>query len=196
MARLQPLVFLAHRCLGEIHLLEVLAENQITIPELGTVRAEAPPFTLITSNRTREVHDALKRRCLYHWVEFPDVERELQIVRLKAPGASERLVRQVVELEDGSRWFTQARTVSPQGGRVGQVRAQFAIGLGLDASLAAPLAASHGFDLRQGHATPIGLGCTTCTRADCPQRAAPPASRALVFNERERGVSPFVFAWD
>jgi MoxR-like ATPase len=78
-------------------LLEVLAENQITIPELGTVRATAPPFTLITSNRTREVHDALKRRCLYHWVEFPDVERELQIVRLKAPGASERLYRQVVE---------------------------------------------------------------------------------------------------
>jgi MoxR-like ATPase len=78
-------------------LLEVLAENQITIPELGTIRATAPPFTLITSNRTREIHDALKRRCLYHWVEFPDVERELQIVRLKAPGASERLYRQVVE---------------------------------------------------------------------------------------------------
>jgi len=78
-------------------LLEVLAENQITIPELGTVRASAPPITLITSNRTREIHDALKRRCLYHWVEFPDVERELQIVRLKAPGASERLYRQVVE---------------------------------------------------------------------------------------------------
>jgi MoxR-like ATPase len=78
-------------------LLEVLAESQITIPELGTVRAEAPPFTLITSNRTREVHDALKRRCLFRWVEFPDVERELQIVRLKAPGASERLYRQEVE---------------------------------------------------------------------------------------------------
>jgi predicted transcriptional regulator len=109
------------------------------------------------------------------------------------PGA---LVRQLVELEDASRWFTQARTVSPQGGRVGQVRAQFAIGLGLDASLAAPLAASRGFDLRQGNATPIGLGCPACTRADCPQRAAPPASRVLVFNERERGVSPFVFAED
>jgi MoxR-like ATPase len=78
-------------------LLEVLAENQITVPELGTIRASAPPITLITSNRTREIHDALKRRCLYHWVEFPDVERELQIVRLKAPGASERLGRQVVE---------------------------------------------------------------------------------------------------
>ena len=78
-------------------LLEVLAENQITVPELGTIRAVAPPITLITSNRTREVHDALKRRCLYHWVGFPDVERELQIVRLKAPGASGRLSQQVVE---------------------------------------------------------------------------------------------------
>lgn len=78
-------------------LLEVLAENQITIPELGPVKASAPPITIITSNRTREIHDALKRRCLYHWVEFPDVERELDIVRRKAPGASERLYRQVVE---------------------------------------------------------------------------------------------------
>ena len=78
-------------------LLEVLAENQLTIPEYGTVRAEAPPITLITSNRTREIHDALKRRCLYHWVDFPSVERELEIVRLKAPGASERLYVQVVE---------------------------------------------------------------------------------------------------
>ncbi len=81
----------------DAYLLEVLAENQITIPELGVIRAAAPPITLITSNRTREVHDALKRRCLYHWVEFPNVERELQIVRIKAPGASERLARQVVE---------------------------------------------------------------------------------------------------
>jgi MoxR-like ATPase len=78
-------------------LLEVLAENQLTIPEYGTVVAAAPPITLITSNRTREIHDALKRRCLYHWVAFPSVERELDIVRLKAPGASERLYRQVVE---------------------------------------------------------------------------------------------------
>lgn len=78
-------------------LLEVLAENQITVPELGTVRASAPPITLITSNRTREIHDALKRRCLYHWVEFPSLERELEIVRLKAPGAAERLRLQAVE---------------------------------------------------------------------------------------------------
>jgi XRE family transcriptional regulator, fatty acid utilization regulator len=106
------------------------------------------------------------------------------------------LVRQLVELEDQSRWFTLARTVSPQGSRIGQARAQFAIGLGLDAKLAAPLAAARGFDLARGEAMPIGLGCRQCTRPDCPQRAAPPAARALVFNERERGVSPFAFVGD
>ena len=78
-------------------LLEVLAENQLTIPEFGTIKASAPPITIITSNRTREIHDALKRRCLYHWVDFPSVESELEIVRLKAPGAADRLYVQVVE---------------------------------------------------------------------------------------------------
>ncbi len=79
-------------------LLEVLAENQLTIPELGTVKAapEAAPIVVITSNRTREIHDALKRRCLYHWVDYPDLERELEIVRIRAPGAPERLAAQVV----------------------------------------------------------------------------------------------------
>jgi MoxR-like ATPase len=79
-------------------LLEVLAENQLTIPELGTVKAspQATPIVVITSNRTREIHDALKRRCLYHWVDYPSVERELEIVRLRAPGASERLYAEVV----------------------------------------------------------------------------------------------------
>jgi MoxR-like ATPase len=80
-------------------LLEVLAENQLTIPELGTVQAsaQATPIVVITSNRTREIHDALKRRCLYHWVDYPSVERELEIVRIRAPGASERLYGEVVE---------------------------------------------------------------------------------------------------
>jgi MoxR-like ATPase len=79
-------------------LLEVLAENQLTIPELGTVKAAAgaAPIVVITSNRTREIHDALKRRCLYHWVDYPDAPRELEIVRIRAPGASERLYEQVV----------------------------------------------------------------------------------------------------
>ncbi len=106
------------------------------------------------------------------------------------------LVRQLVELEDGTRWFTLARTVSPQGGHIGQVRAQFSIGIGVEAGLAATMAAARGFDLKHGEATPVGLGCRTCLRQNCPQRAAPPASRPLVFNERERGVSPFAFVGD
>jgi MoxR-like ATPase len=81
----------------EAYLLEILAEYQITVPELGTIKALHPPRVIITSNRTREIRDALKRRCLYHWVEFPDVHRELAIVRLKAPGAAEALSRQAVE---------------------------------------------------------------------------------------------------
>jgi len=80
----------------EAFLLEVLADGQVTIPELGTIRAERPPIVVITTNRTREIHDALKRRCLYHWVDYPDAERELAIVRLKVPGAAARLAEEVV----------------------------------------------------------------------------------------------------
>ncbi len=79
----------------EAFLLEVLADYSVTVPELGTFRAAEPPVVVLTSNRTRDVHDALKRRCLYHWVEHPSFEREVAIVRLKAPEAEERLVRQV-----------------------------------------------------------------------------------------------------
>jgi MoxR-like ATPase len=79
----------------EAFLLEVLADYSVTVPELGTFRAEEPPLVVLTSNRTRDVHDALKRRCLYHWVEHPDFEREVAIVRLKAPEAGEKLARQV-----------------------------------------------------------------------------------------------------
>ncbi|MBA3896613.1 MAG: DUF2083 domain-containing protein, partial [Sphingomonadaceae bacterium] len=107
-----------------------------------------------------------------------------------------RLVASLVELEDGGRWFTLARTVTPQGSRIGGVRAEFAVGIGLSADLAAPLAAARGIDLKRGEATPIGPGCKRCTRPACPQRSAPPAGRALIFNERERGLSPFAFAWD
>ena len=80
----------------EAFLLEVLGDYQITIPEMGTVKAAHPPIVVITSNRTREVHDALKRRCLYHWVGYPTAERELAIVRTKVPGVSEKLSEQVV----------------------------------------------------------------------------------------------------
>jgi len=80
----------------EAFLLEVLADFQVTIPELGTVKAAQPPIVVITSNRTREIHDALKRRCLYHWVGYPTAERELAIVRAKVPGISKRLSAEVV----------------------------------------------------------------------------------------------------
>ena len=80
----------------EAFLLEVLSDFQVTIPELGTIKAEEPPIVIITSNRTREVHDALKRRCLYHWVGYPDAKRELEIVKARRPGASEALAKEVV----------------------------------------------------------------------------------------------------
>jgi MoxR-like ATPase len=80
----------------EAYLLEVLSDFQITIPEMGTIKAEQPPIVVITSNRTREIHDALKRRCFYYWVDYPDARRELEILRIKAPGAAEALSREVV----------------------------------------------------------------------------------------------------
>ncbi len=80
----------------EAYLLEVLSDFQITIPEIGTIAAQQPPIVIITSNRTREIHDALKRRCLYYWVDYPNAERELTILRSKVPGCEETLSRQVV----------------------------------------------------------------------------------------------------
>jgi MoxR-like ATPase len=80
----------------EAYLLEVLSDFQITIPEIGTVKAPQPPIVIVTSNRTREIHDALKRRCLYHWVDYPDAARELEIIARKVPGAGRRLSREIV----------------------------------------------------------------------------------------------------
>ena len=80
----------------EAFLLEALSDFQVTIPELGTVKAAEPPIVILTSNRTREVHDALKRRCLYHWVDYPDAERELEILKSRAPEVTETLSREVV----------------------------------------------------------------------------------------------------
>ena len=87
----------------EAFLLEVLAEFQITIPELGTIKAAQPPIVILTSNRTREIHDAVKRRCLYHWVGFPDAKRELTILQRRVPGVAEALARQIVGFVQGLR---------------------------------------------------------------------------------------------
>src|SRR6266851_3230324 len=84
-------------------LLELLSDFQISIPELGTIKAKKPPFVVITSNRTREVHDALKRRCLYHWIDYPDLEKEVEIVRARAPEAADGLAREVAALVQGLR---------------------------------------------------------------------------------------------
>jgi MoxR-like ATPase len=81
----------------EAFLLEILSDYSVTVPELGTITAEEPPAVVITSNRTRELHDALKRRCLYHWIDFPDLEREVEIIRLRAPEVSEPLARSVAQ---------------------------------------------------------------------------------------------------
>jgi MoxR-like ATPase len=81
----------------EAYLLEVLSDFQVSIPEIGTIKAKEPPIVVITSNRTREIHDAVKRRCLYHWVDYPDKTREFEIVRRKVPEAVEQLSREVVD---------------------------------------------------------------------------------------------------
>ena len=80
----------------EAYLLELLSEYQISIPEIGTVKAARPPIVIITSNRTREIHDALKRRCFYHWVDYPNADRELEILKVKAPDTRLQLARQIV----------------------------------------------------------------------------------------------------
>lgn len=81
----------------EAFLFELLAEQSVTIPELGTLTADVPPIVILTSNRTRDLHDALKRRCLYHWIDYPDVEHAIRIVRMRAPSAPENLIRQIAE---------------------------------------------------------------------------------------------------
>lgn len=161
---------------------------------LGRVGARGLPFFMLRTDRAGQVSKRYAGASASPLVEAPG---RCPLWNLHAafeqPGT---LARDLIELEDHSRWFTLARTVSPQGGRIGQVRARFVVGLGLEARLAEPLAAARGLDLDKGAATPIGLGCRVCTRPDCPQRSAPPSSRPLVFNDRERGVSPFEFAGD
>ncbi len=94
----------------EAFLLEVLSDFQVTIPELGTIRADEPPIVIITTNRTREIHDALKRRCLYHWVDYPRAAQELEIIRRKVPGCNATLSREIVAYVQRLRRSTSSRT--------------------------------------------------------------------------------------
>ena len=160
---------------------------------LQRVGARGLPFFMIRIDRAGQ---ASKRYAGASGAALVEADGRCPLWRLHAaferPG---RIERDLVELEDGSRWFTLSRTVHPQGRRAGDVGAEFVVGLGLAAELAGSLALAHGLDLT-GAATPIGLGCRACTRQACPQRSAPPAGRALLFNERERGLSAFSFVGD
>ena len=120
----------------EAFLLEVLADAAVTIPEIGTITAEQPPVVVLTSNRTRELHDALKRRCLYHWIDYPDEEREVAIIRLRAPEASEALARSVAAVVARLRGLDLAKPPGPAEA-IDWARAMAALGLGtMDAAAA------------------------------------------------------------
>jgi MoxR-like ATPase len=113
----------------EAFLLEVLADSAVTIPEIGTIAAPSPPVVVLTSNRTRELHDALKRRCLYHWIDYPDREREIQIIRLRAPEASQALAESVAELVGRLRSLDLAKPPGPAEA-IDWSRALAALGIG------------------------------------------------------------------
>jgi XRE family transcriptional regulator, fatty acid utilization regulator len=170
---------------------EQVAHRLTTLHRVGS---RGLPFFMIRIDRAGQ---SSKRYVGASGSALAEAERRCPLWRVHdafdLPG---RLITQLVSLEDESRWFTLARTVHPQGGRIGGVRAEFAIGLGLAADLATPLAAARGIDLKRGDATPIGLGCTACTRPNCPQRSAPPAGRVLTFSEKERGLTAFSFVGD
>ena len=121
----------------EAFLLEVLSDAAVTIPEIGTISAEAPPVVILTSNRTRELHDALKRRCLYHWIDYPGLERETAIIRLRAPEASDALARSVAEVVARLRELDLVKKPGPAEA-IDWTRALAAIGIGrIDAASAA-----------------------------------------------------------
>jgi predicted transcriptional regulator len=170
---------------------EQIAHRLTTLQRVG---ARGLPFFMIRIDRAGQASKRFSGASA-----SPLTEAEGRCPLWQLHNAFERpgyLVRHLVALDGEGRWFTMARTVHRQGVRVGGVSGEFVVGIGLNAALATPLAAASGIDLKQGEATAIGLGCRACTRPNCPQRSAAPQSRVLIFNDRERGVSPFVFAGD
>ena len=170
--------------------LEQVAHRLTTLQRVG---ARGLPFFMIRIDRAGQ---ASKRLAGASGSILIAAEGRCPLWRLhQATGRPSEIEAQLVELEDGERWFTLSGRVHAQGRGPGGVAGEFAIGLGVPAVQAAALTAARGFDLA-GAATPIGLGCRTCTRAACPQRSAPPAARALTISDRERGVSALSFAGD
>jgi XRE family transcriptional regulator, fatty acid utilization regulator len=169
---------------------EQVAHRLTTLQRVG---ARGLPFFMLRIDRAGQ---ASKRFAGASGAPLVESQGRCPLWRLHAaferPG---RIETDLIELEGGERWFTFARTVHPQSRRAGDVGAEFVVGLGLAAELAGSLALARGTDLT-GRATPVGLGCRQCTRPQCPQRSAPPAGRALLFNERERALSAFSFVGD
>jgi predicted transcriptional regulator len=159
---------------------------------LQRVGARGLPFFLLRVDRAGQVSKRYAGASASPLVEGPGI---CPLWNIFEAFARDEILSHLVELEDGSRWFTLARAVHPQGARVTSVPARFVMGIGLAADQAATLAVTSGRDLA-ARAVPIGLGCRACTRPDCPQRSAPPAGRAMLSNERESGVTPFGFAGD
>lgn len=159
---------------------------------LQRVGARGLPFFLIRVDRAGQVSKRYAGASASPLAEGPGI---CPLWNIFESFARDEIVSQLVELEDGSRWFTLARAVAPQGARVASVPARFAMGIGLAASEARTLAVAAGRDLA-ARAVPIGLGCRACMRPDCPQRSVPPAGRAMLSSERESGVTPFGFAGD
>ena len=168
---------------------EQVAHRLTTLQRVG---ARGLPFFMLRTDRAGQVSKRYAGASASPLVEGPGICPLW--AAFDAFAQPDELATQLVELEDGSRWFTLARCVRPAA-RVAGVRARFAVVLGLAANEARTLAAARGVDLA-GSAVPIGLGCRACTRPDCPQRSAPPAGRAVLINERERGLTPFGFAED
>ncbi|KQN24774.1 transcriptional regulator [Sphingomonas sp. Leaf33] len=169
---------------------EQVAHRLTTLSRVG---ARGLPFFMLRTDRAGQVSKRFAGASNARLVEGPGLCPLLDTFTVfQRP--DERIV-QLVQLEDGTRWFTSSRCVGPPGGWQGAVRARFAVTLGLAADAAGTLAAARGLDLA-AEAAPIGLGCRACTRPDCPQRSAAPAGRAVIVNDREAGVSPFGFAGD
>ena len=169
---------------------EQVAHRLTTLQRVG---ARGLPFFMIRVDRAGQ---ASKRYAGASGAALVEVDGRCPLWHLhRAFDRPGHLVVQLVELETGERWLTMARTVTPQGQRFGLVSAEFAIAVGVAADQASALAAARGLNLG-GTAMPIGLGCRRCLRADCAQRAAAPAGRALTINERERRVSALTFVGD
>ncbi len=176
---------------------EQVAHRLTTLQRVG---ARGLPFFMIRIDRAGQ---SSKRYAGASASPLVETDRRCPLWALhQAFGLGQRIIRQIVTLEDESRWFTISRAVHPQSGisnnsgTTGNSETEFVVGLGLDAKLAAPLTMARGVDLKTGAAVSIGLGCSNCTRHGCSQRSVPPHGRVLTFNEAERGPTPFSFVGD